>query len=139
MGVMIHPLEVISARKYGEVRLCVVTVHTGNLDKVLSKCGLMPESILLVEHDRKAAHEILSILLHKDMAHGIHCMSESEARAMAERVISCHETSSSRYYSNGNLAKEKAWTPFTDATFDAGLVISGQDYSYFCIWIEDED
>lgn len=135
---MIHPLDVFAALPYGEIRYSVITEYSGNLDRVLSKFGLLAESVLLVEHERTSAHQILSQLLHKDVFHGIPNMSEKEAADMAERIIACHECPSSRYYSNASISLQ-TWNPLTDATFDGGLIITGSDKQYFCIWIEEED
>jgi hypothetical protein len=85
------------------------------------------------------ALSILAALLWKDMAYEIECMSEAEAEEMAKVIISQNESAESKYFSNGNWAKRESWSPLTNSTFDAGLIVSGFNHRYFCIWFQDED
>jgi hypothetical protein len=136
---MINPTEIIKARGAGEIRYSVLTDYSGDLNSVLAKFGLVSNQSLLVEHDRSSAVAILTVLLEKDMAYDGQLMSTDRAVALAEEIVKSHETQASKFYSNGNWAKKESWNPFTDSTFDAGLIITTDDHRYFCIWFQDED
>lgn len=136
---MIDPQKIIEARDAGEVKYVVISDYSNDMNRVLSRFGLIADSSLLVEHDRKTALSILAALLWKDMAYENACMSETEAKNMAEEIISQNEDAESKYYSNGNWAKRDNWNPLTESTFDAGLIITGDSHRYFCIWFQDED
>ncbi len=138
-GIMIEPRQIIKKRVYGEIRYSLVSDYSGNLDRVLAKFGLTPNKELLVEHDRGSALEILSVLLQRDMAYESPCMSEAEAAAMAESILSSNETVASKYFSNGNWAKKESWNPLTESTFDSGILVTIDKNLYFCIWFQDED
>ena len=73
------------------------------------------------------------------MAYASACMSEQQAVDMAESIVAMHAEPESKYYSNGNWSKREGWNPLTDSTFDAGLLITGANHQYFCIWFQDED
>lgn len=136
---MIDPRALIKARGCGAIRYAIASEPTGDLERVLSQFGLRADPSLLVEHDPDNAFAILVALLWKDMAYEDECMSQEEAEAFAQQLFATHATPSSKYYSNGNVAKGESWNPLTDSTFDSGLVITGNDKTYFCIWFQDED
>lgn len=136
---MIDFRALIEARKYGEIRVSVASEMTGDLSRVLSKFGLLDDASMLIEHSRATAVSILTELLWKDMAYEGECMPRENAEASAISIISENEDAQSRFFSNGNWALRESWNPLTKATFDAGIIISGQRGTYFCIWIEDED
>ncbi len=129
----------IEARDRGEVRAALVSEMTGDLTRVLSKCGLRPEPSLLIEHGHESALAILTELLWKDMAYETECMPKKQAESIAQSLFGKYSDSNSRFYSNGNWALRESWNPLTDATFDAGLIIASSNKNYFCIWFEDED
>jgi hypothetical protein len=66
-------------------------------------------------------------------------MPHEQAVSIAQSIFDQYSESTSRYYSNGNWALRESWNPLTEATFDAGIIITGVDKKYFCIWFEDED
>ena len=136
---MIDPRALIADRQCGEVRYAVLSGASGDLSQILGRCGLSPDASALVEHDRDAALAILVELLWKDMAYGCECMPRARAEAWAEQIIDGHATAGSRFYSNGNQARHQAWNPLTPSTFDAGVIIAGQDGTCFCLWFQDED
>src|SRR5512139_1713761 len=137
---MINPRAIIAARRYGEIRYSVVSEPTGNLSRLLGKFGLTPDESLLVEHDRDSALQILITLLWKDMAYEGECMPRKEAESLARQILTEHESSGCRYFSNGNVAKGESWNPLTESTFDAGLVVTDAvAQCHFCIWFQDED
>lgn len=139
LGIMIDPQKIIEARDAGELKYIVISDYSNDMNRVLSRFGLIADSALLVEHNRETALSILAALLWKDMAYESACMSEAGAKEMAEAIISQNESTESKYYSNGNWAKRESWNPLTDSTFDAGLIITGCNHRYFCIWFQDED
>jgi hypothetical protein len=136
---MVDLNAVVVARKYGEVRYGVVSERTGDLSRVLGKFGLTPDASLLVEVDRETASDILQDLLWKDMAYDAECMHESEAGEMASALLRRYGESTSRFFSNRNRPRAASWNPLTEATFDGGLLITGDNGIYRCIWFEDED
>jgi hypothetical protein len=136
---MTDPHALIQARSAGEIRYAVVSEVTGSLSRVLAKVGLTPDESLLVEHDKQTALAILEELLWKDMAYEDECMPRSLAETFAKQVMEEHAHPESRYFSNGNWAQRESWNPLTESTFDAGLLITGKEGHYFCIWFQDED
>ena len=136
---MNDPRSIIAARKYGEIRYAVVSESTNDMSRVLGKFGLTPDASLLVEHDRESAFAILRELLWKDMAYDGECMPMSQAEEIAQSLLQQYGAPQSKYFSNGDWSKREGWNPLTESTFDAGLVITGSDGEYFCIWFQDED
>jgi hypothetical protein len=140
LGVIIDPRAIISTRRFGEIRYAVASESTGDLSRLLAKFGLTPDASLLVEHDRDSALEILITLLWKDMAYEGECMPRQQAESLAQEILSDYERPGCRYFSNGNIAKGESWSPLTESTFDAGLVVTDeQTHMHFCIWFQDED
>lgn len=136
---MTDPLRILAARQYGEVRYAVVSESTGGLSRVLGKLGLTPDPARLVEHDRQTALTILQALLWKDMAYGIECMPASEAETIASDVFRQHSVPGSKYFSNRDGVRGDTWHPLTESTFDSGVIITGDDNTYVCLWFQDED
>jgi hypothetical protein len=136
---MIDMRAMIEARRYGEIRMAVASEITGDLSRVLAKFGLLSDASMLVEHDRETALGILTELLWKDMAYEGECMPHERAESIAQSFFDQYSEATSRYYSNGNWTLRESWNPLTEATFDAGIIITGADKKYFCIWFEDED
>ncbi len=136
---MVDPRDLIAERCSGEVRYAVLSDASGDLSQVLGRFGLSPDASALIEHDRATALAILVELLWKDMAYECECMPRGRAEAWAEQVFAEHAAAASRFYSNGNWARRESWNPLTPSTFDAGVIITGPDGTYFCLWFQDED
>lgn len=136
---MIEPLNIFEARDAGEIKYVVITDYSNDMNRILSRFGLFGDSNLLIEHNRETTLSILANLIWKDMAYESTFMLENEARQLANKIISEYEFSESKYYSNGNWAKRESWNPLTESTFDAGIIITGPNHIYFCIWFQDED
>ncbi|MHB2018293.1 MAG: hypothetical protein ACYCW6_15195 [Candidatus Xenobia bacterium] len=132
-------LGVLHARSAGEGRFFLLRDVSGDLSRVLSRCGLEATAEQLRECDQSAAEAILGRLLWKDMAYGQPCMAEADAAALAHQLVERYSGAASRYLSNGEWERDGGWTPFTSATFDGGILIEGPDHRYFCLWFEDED
>ena len=136
---MIDPHQLIAARQAGEIRYAVLSDVSLDMSRVLAKFGLRADASLLVEYDEETARAILGTLLWKDMAYSCECMPKAQAEQLAREVLAEHADANSRYYSNGDWSKSESWNPLTEATFDAGLIVSRGNTEYFCIWFEDED
>lgn len=136
---MNDPRSIVEARKYGEIRCAVVSEINNDMSRVLGKFGLTPDASLLVEHNRESAFAILRELLWKDMAYEGECMPASQAEEIANHLLQQHSTPASKFFSNGECAKRESWNPLTESTFDSGLIVTGSNGTYFCIWFQDED
>lgn len=136
---MNDPRLIIAARKYGEIRYSVVSESTNDMSRVLGKFALTPDASLLVEHNKESAFAILRDLLWKDMAYQDECMPKPQAEEIAHSLLQEFSVGQSKYFSNGDWSKRESWNPLTESTFDAGLIITGTEGKYFCIWIQDED
>jgi len=66
-------------------------------------------------------------------------MASNKAEELDEKIVTENEFKDSRYFSNKKSSISDSWNGLTDSTFDSGIVISGGDGQYFCIWLEDED
>jgi hypothetical protein len=136
---MIDPHQLLAARQAGEMRYAVLSDVSLDMSRVMAKFGLRADASLLVEFDAETARAILGTLLWKDMAYGTECMPRAQAEQLAREVLAAHSEANSRYYSNGDWSRSEGWNPLTEATFDAGLIVSRGNGEYFCIWFEDED
>lgn len=102
-----------------------------------------------VESKDKAIR-ILAQLLYRDMAYDTELMKAEEALELAEKFVSLFSEQSSQYYSNSEWrndplqtpgtfgAQLNGWSPFTDATFDSGIIVVDKD-KIGIAWFEDED
>jgi hypothetical protein len=129
----------IAARRVGAVRHGWATLGDDDLGRVLRMFGLSPSPSLLIEHDRSTAKRILTELLWKDLAYGTECMSSEQAKTLACELIQARSGIDSRYFSNSAWTEPRSYSPLTDATYDAGLLIQCTRGHYYCIWFEDED
>lgn len=136
---MIDPHQLFAARQFGEMRYAVLSDSSADMSRVLAKFGLRADASLLVEHDETTARAIIGTLLWKDMAYGTECMPKAQAEQLARDILAAHADEQSRYYSNGDWTKSESWNPLTEATFDAGVIVSRGNGEYFCLWVEDED
>jgi non-ribosomal peptide synthetase component E (peptide arylation enzyme) len=136
---MVDPHALIAARQCGEIRYAVISDHSADLSRALARFGLMPDASLLVEHDETKAFGILVELLWKDMAYGVECMPKPQAEEFAKAIFAEHACAESKFFSNGGGPGRESWNSLTESTFDAGLVVTGKDHTYFCIWFQDED
>lgn len=90
------------------------------------------------EIDRSSAHNILTSVLHTDLAYGVESMPLVRATELACQFIELFEEA--RYYTNGLIPRQApcGWNPATQATFDTGVLVIGR-VSSGCLWVEDED
>ena len=80
-------------------------------------------------------------MLHVDVAYNMPLMTIELAEGLARRFLVCCGEGAD-FVTNGSLARTSkgggAWSPLTDATFDAGIVgISSSRVGL--LWVEDED
>jgi len=137
---MLDPLEVIAARDCGAVRYSVLTDYSNDLNNVLRRFGLNANKTALLSRDRATARDVLAQLFFQDLAYGGACgLMNQAATSWAERILAEHEYEGSVYYTNGGFGFHKSRAPFTQATYDAGMIITGPNHRFFCIWFEDED
>ena len=89
--------------------------------------------------DLTAAREVLTRVLHADLAYNTPMMTVETADALARRFLACCGDAPV-FVTNGSLALTPtgAWSPLTDATFDTG-VIAVSDTRVGMLWAEDED
>ncbi len=106
---------------------------------ILAQFGLLPEPAMLHKVDRQAAVAILKQVLWKNLVDSAENMPEVDAERIAEAIVAEHSTDGSRYFSNRASAESLEWNPFTESTFESGLLIQNQDGVHFCIWFEEED
>jgi len=91
------------------------------------------------ELDAQGALEVATRVLHADLAYNIPLMTIELAEGLARRFLACCGEGAV-FVTNGSLAQtpKGAWSPLTDATFDAGIVgISSRRVGL--LWVEDED
>jgi hypothetical protein len=90
--------------------------------------------------DRQGALEVLTRVLHADLAYDMPMMTIDMADALACRFLACCGDTAV-FVTNGSLALAPtggAWSPLTDATFDTGVIaVSARRVGM--LWVEDED
>jgi hypothetical protein len=91
------------------------------------------------ELDAREALEAATRILHLDLAYSGPVMKVEVAKGLAARFLECCGKGAV-FFTNGalTLTGTGAWSPLTDATFDAGIVgvASGR---VGLLWVEDED
>lgn len=105
---------------------------------------------LIEINNSQLASSILTNLLHKDLAYDTEILSLEQANLLANAFISTF-SNQARYFSNStwneneyNKANRdlkcglRSWTPFTEATFDSGIIICDNDRVGIA-WFADED
>jgi hypothetical protein len=142
--------ERIAASREGYGVHCGVRLEIYQAPDLLAReFGLRSEPNIYRQVDAETARHILRKLLHKDMAYGSELLPISEANALANEFIELFSNLDPRFYTNGNwqlppkqtashVWKGNTWNPATDATFDAGILVLGNQLSG-CAWFEDED
>ncbi|MDO7887123.1 hypothetical protein [Hymenobacter cheonanensis] len=98
----------------------------------------------------KLARDILTELLHHDLAYGTEIIPRGKASSLAGAFISLF-SEQAVYFSNSTWNKNEyceatkyfelgqtSWTSFTEATFDSGLIVCDTD-KIGIAWFADED
>ena len=129
-------------------------VHCGflpeslTLPAVASAFSLSPEATKYHKITKAEALQVLTRVLHRDMAFDSEIMPASVAAGLSASFLQGFEDDSATFFTNidcskmGKVARNTwagpDWRPVTEATFDAGVIaISG--FQSACLWIEDED
>lgn len=137
----LHALNLI--RKRGGMRIHVMRTMYAKLQHVIGFFGLTGKAENLLVISPEQAVTALTALLHKDMAYNSELMTEAEAAALAQELIRHFATPDAVIYSSGEWRDEENGeliycSPFTKATFDAGMLIRNREET-IAIWFEDED
>lgn len=129
-------------RPAGQVWLAVLGPgEAHDFDAVAGAVGLEPLGRAWVEVDRERAERILAAILHTDLAYKAEVMPEDTAQWLASNFLDGFDRHRSRFATNSNDVPDQmpwSWTPATDSTFDAGVVIVGEAGSGI-YWVADED
>lgn len=96
---------------------------------------------MLIDIIRSTAIDVLTTLLHKDMAYSRELMEQMKSKTIAVDFFSLFQEKGSHYYTNGRWDQRErtnSWIPMTESTFDGGIVVQADRISG-CIWFEEED
>lgn len=118
------------------------------LDSYVEQLGMHGIGKSWREVDALGARKIIQRILHRDLAYNSDLMLQTDAKTLADRVISLF-SSRAEYYTNGNFDQDAiavgpeikrgpSWYPITKATFDTGIVFVDKS-RIGLIWVEDED
>lgn len=150
--------EITATRTCGHVYLAIYEkpIHTEWESSVLEHLPIIGTSVedfkasLLKVDTHELARDILTELLHHNLAYGVEITSLKKARSLAFAFVSLF-SSQAVYFSNSTWNKNEysetsknfelgqtAWTPLTEATFDSGIIICDTDQVGIA-WFADED
>ncbi len=132
--------DILAERRCGVVHCGVSHLAHKDILKLASEFGLHDDPSVFAPITGSNAVALVASILHKDMAYSHPLMAEERAKELAERFLE-QFGAEAKLYSNGWTGSETestGWNPATDATFDTGVLIIGNDHSG-CIWVEDED
>ena len=133
--------EVIKLRDAGHMRVCFLTHSSAQRSEMLKRFGL-DIGCRLIQIDRPKAIELLTMLLHQDLAHGVKMMPIADAQGFASWLLEQFQAEESAFYTNwdwrrGDPNAGNLW-PCTRSTFDGGVIATSGGLAA-CIWFEDED
>lgn len=114
-------------------------------DEVALQFGLRPLGSAWRQVDRERAARILRSLLERDLAYHSDADSAPLAQEFSRHFVE-EFPGDARFYTNGewhddnptNGTPAGAWTPATESTFDAGILVL-HHHRVGVFWIEDED
>jgi hypothetical protein len=132
--------DILAERDCGVVRCGVSRFAKQDILELAREFGLHDDPSAFAPITGSDAVALVASILHKDMAYSYPMMAEERARELAEQFLK-QFGAEAKLYSNGWTGWETgstSWNPVTDATFDTGVLIIGNDRSG-CIWVEDED
>lgn len=131
------------ARTVGVSRCTYAHTFNTDLNYILLLFGLLPKIADLMAISAIKAEGILATLLWKDMAYSAEIISLEYAQQLARHFVMTQKAGT-KFFSNADWQASLdhsngfGWTPFTDATYDGGVIAVGSNYAS-CIWFEDED
>jgi hypothetical protein len=132
--------DILAERDCGVVHCGVSRFAHQDILELAREFGLHDDPSAFVPITGSDAVALVASILHKDMAYSHPMMSEERAKELARQFLE-QFGAEAKFYSNGWTGWETgstSWNPVTDATFDTGVLIIGNDRSG-CIWVEDED
>lgn len=132
----------ITRRCAGYVRVCFLTHHGEPMPETLKRFGLATD-YQLRQIERHRAIDVLTTLLHRDMAYGLELMPATDAQRFAVWLLERFPAEGSAFYTNGDWRRDShggspGWTPLTASTFDGGVIATSGGLAA-CVWFEDED
>ena len=110
-------------------------------DEVARVAGLEPLGRAWITVDQDRAQAFLTAILHRDLAYKSEVMPKHTATWLAsEFLASCGKFNSKYAINSVDLPDECpfTWTPATEYTLDAGVVVLGDD-GCALYWVADED
>lgn len=130
-------------------------VHCGYLPQsapfptVASSFSLSPDVSNYHQIVKSEALQILTLILHRDMAYHEEIMPEETAAALSATFLQSFEDESATFFTNADYTRKggifgkqgrfgPTWYPVTKAAFDAGVIVLSKTQCA-CLWIEDED
>jgi hypothetical protein len=145
----VNVVELIKTKRTSGVVHCGYLSDCDSLPAAASSFSLSPDPSNYREIAKTEALQILTRILHKDMAYNSELMPQSLAGELAGSFLHGFEDKSAQFFTNidysweGRKLGEKTWAgpdwkPATSATFDAGVIaVAGNNAA--CLWVEDED
>ena len=132
--------DIVAERNCGVVHCGVSRFAHKDILELAREFGLHDDPSAFVPITASNAVALVASILHEDMAYSHPMMAEERANELAEQFLE-QFGAEAKLYSNGWTGwgtGSVGWEPATDATFDTGVLIIGDDRSG-CIWVEDED
>ncbi len=136
--------KVIEKRDCGLLRIQSISKWYNDIAPAIHELGFSCKPEQLIKIDKELAKAIVTNILWRDLAHDSEIMSLAEAQIFASELILEFSDDNTCFYTNGNWQSFnarmalKSWAPFSNATFDSGVIFMNKE-SGFCIWVEDED
>lgn len=135
--------DIIEKRNCGDLKLAVSINWDYSLSEILSSFGLSSDESGLKEVSKGTAAEIIKALLYKSLAYDMEIMPEADAAEYAENLIALMAPDDAIFYTNADWhlyhqENSSEYAPFTEATFDGGIIALGE-YSVMCFWVEEDD
>lgn len=140
--------DIKSKRTCGLVH-CGYLPQSAPLPNVASSFSLSPDVSNYRQIVKSEALEILTLILHKDLAYDGEIMPEESAAALSTTFLQGFEDGSASFFTNTDYTRKDGifgkqsrlgptWNSVTKATFDAGVIVISKTQCA-CLWVEDED
>jgi len=145
----VNVVDEIKSKRTGGVVHCGYLADSWGLAAVASAFSLSPDTSKYRQIAKIEALQILTRVLHKDMAYDSEIMPEHTARELGVSFLQGFEDESAAFFTNIDYSRAgqqlnldvwcgPSWNPVTNATFDAGVIAISANRSA-CLWVEDED
>lgn len=112
-----------------------------SFDDLARAAGIEPLGRAWIEIDYDDARSLLAGLLHKDLAYSAELMPKHRADWLTLQFLQAFGGFGNRYATNTeplSSSGSRAWNPATEFTFDAGVVVIGEEGAGL-YWVADED